>query len=72
MTSEYSVELPGIEPLPDQAIGSSELQVHSISFRFSPARYLRVRSRVLTASRVTPKGAKFTGSLVIDGAFQPR
>jgi hypothetical protein len=45
------VELPGIEP--DALPGNmrSELPVRSISFRFSPARYLRFRSRVLTASR---------------------
>ena len=30
---------------------SSELQVHSVSFRLSAPRYLRFRSRVLTASR---------------------
>jgi hypothetical protein len=42
------VELPGIEP--DGLPGNmpSELPVHSVSFRFSPARYLRIRFRVLT------------------------
>ena len=50
----------------------SELSVRSIAVPFSSARYLRFCLRVLTASRVTPKGANFTGSLVIDGAFQPR
>ena len=50
MTSEYSVELAGIEPAARPGNMSSELQVHSISFRFSPARYLRFRSRVLTPS----------------------
>jgi hypothetical protein len=45
------LELPGIEP--DALPGNmpSELQFRSVSFRFSPARYLRFRSRVLTASR---------------------
>src|SRR5882757_5282439 len=45
------VELPGIEPacLPGNLL--AERQFHSASFRFSPARYLRLRSRVLTASR---------------------
>ena len=50
-TSMFSVELPGIET--DALPGNmpSELPVRSISFRFSPARYLRFRSRVLMASR---------------------
>ena len=45
------VELPGIEPasLPGQM--PSELLFRYVSFRFSPARYLWFRSRVLTASR---------------------
>ena len=51
MTSEYLVELPGIEPDALRGIMHSELPVRSISFRFSPVRYLRLRSRVLTASR---------------------
>jgi hypothetical protein len=51
LTSAFSVELPGIEPdaLPGNML--PELPVRSVSVRFSPALYLRVRSRVLTASR---------------------
>lgn len=51
MTCCFSVELPGIET--DALPGNmpSELQVHSVSFQFSPARYLRFHSQVLTASR---------------------
>jgi hypothetical protein len=51
LTSTFSVELPGIEPelLPGKM--PSDLPVRSVSFRFSPARYLWFRSRVLTASR---------------------
>jgi len=47
-----SVGLPGIEPAALQGIMPSDLQVHSVSVRFSPARYLRFCSRVLTASSV--------------------
>ena len=45
------VELPGIQTdsLPGEML--SELQFHYVSVRFSPARYLRSGSRVLTASR---------------------
>jgi hypothetical protein len=52
LTSGFSVELPGIEPdaLPGKT--AADLQFHSVSFRFSPAHYLRIRFRVLTASRV--------------------
>jgi len=46
------VELRGFEPLPLSAEIPFDLQVRSGSFRFIPARYLRFRSRVLTASRV--------------------
>ena len=46
------VELPGIEPELLPGIMPSELLFRYVSFRFSPARYLRFRSRVLTASRV--------------------
>jgi hypothetical protein len=51
MTCCFSVELPGIET--DALPGNmrSELPVRFVSFRFGPARYLRFRSRVLTASR---------------------
>jgi hypothetical protein len=46
------VELPGIEPelLPGKM--HSGLLFRYVSFPFSPARYLRFRFRVLTASRV--------------------
>ena len=48
-TRPFFVELPGIET--DALLGKmpSELRFRSIPFRFSPARYLRVHSRVLTA-----------------------
>jgi hypothetical protein len=47
----FVVELPGIEP--DALPGNmpSELLFRYVSVRYSPARYLRFRSRVLTASR---------------------
>jgi hypothetical protein len=45
------VELRGFEPLLLPVEIPFDLQVHSVSFRFSPARYLRFRSRVLTASK---------------------
>ena len=49
----FSVELPGIEP--ELLLGKihSELLFRSVWFRFSPARYLRFRFRVLTASMLT-------------------
>ena len=46
------VELPGIEPVSLPGNMPSELQIRSVSVRFSPTRYLRFRSRVLTPSRV--------------------
>ena len=48
---ELRVELRGFEPPGSTAEMRSELQVRSVSFQFSPARYLRFRFRVLTASR---------------------
>ena len=45
------VELPGIEPELLPGSMPSELQFRYVTIRFSPARYLRFRSRVLTASR---------------------
>jgi hypothetical protein len=51
LASYFSVELPGIEPelLPGKM--HSELLFRYVSFPFSPARYLRLCFRVLTASR---------------------
>ena len=46
------VELPGIEPESLPGVLHSELRFRYISFQFSPIRYLRFCSRVLTASRV--------------------
>jgi hypothetical protein len=51
LTCYFVVELPGIEPASLPGNLPSELQVRSVSVRFIPARYLRFRSRVLTASR---------------------
>ena len=45
-----TAELPGIEPTSLPGTMPSELPVRSVSVRFSLARYLRSRSRVLTAS----------------------
>jgi len=45
------VELRRLEPLSLPAEIHSDLQVHFVSFLLEPARYLRFRSRVLTASR---------------------
>src|SRR5271166_3065048 len=60
--SSHTVGEGGLEPLSLPAETPSDLQVHSVSFRFSPARYLRFCFRVLTASRVginysSPSGA---------------
>ena len=52
LTWAFSVELPGIEPVSLPGNMPSELQIRSVSVRFSPTRYLRFRSRVLTPSRV--------------------
>jgi hypothetical protein len=51
LTSTFSVELPGIEPAALPGLLPSELPVRYVSFPFSPARSLRFRSQVLTASR---------------------
>jgi hypothetical protein len=48
----FLVELPGIEPDALPELLPSELPVRYVSFRFSSARYVRFRSRVMTASRV--------------------
>jgi hypothetical protein len=53
------VELPGIEPDALPGLLPSELLFRYISFQFSPARYLRLRSRVLTASRAVDRGLDF-------------
>lgn len=47
----FPVELPGIESACLPGDLPSERQFRSVSFRFSPAHYLRFRSRVLTASK---------------------
>ena len=49
----FLVELPGIEPELRPGKMHSELLFRSVWFRFSPARYLRFRYRVLTASMLT-------------------
>src|ERR1700751_471558 len=46
-----NVELRGFEPLPRPAEIRADLYGRSVSVQFSPARYLRFRSRHLTASR---------------------
>jgi hypothetical protein len=43
LTSIFSVELPGIEPVVLPGLMPSELEFHYVSFRFSPVRYLRFR-----------------------------
>jgi hypothetical protein len=45
------VELPGIEPEALPALLPSELPVRYVSVHFGTARYLRIRFRLLTASR---------------------
>jgi hypothetical protein len=62
LTSVFPVELPGIEPDALPGLLACELRFRYVSFQFSPARYLRFPSRVLTASRVgvsnsSPSGA---------------
>ncbi len=53
LTCTFLVEQPGIEPASLPGNMPSELQLRFISFQFSPGRYQRFRSRVLTASRVS-------------------
>jgi hypothetical protein len=48
-----SVELPGIETEALPVVLGFELLFRSVRFRFSPARYLRFRFRVFTASMLT-------------------
>jgi len=50
LTSVLFVELPGIEPDALPGLLPYELRFRSVSVPFSPVRYLRFRSRVLTAS----------------------
>jgi hypothetical protein len=51
LTSIFFVELPGIEPDALPGLLLPEMPFRYVSFPFSPVRYLRFRSRVLTASR---------------------
>ena len=59
--SHFPVELRvgegGLEPLPQPGKTPIYLQVYYVSFRFSPARYLRFCFRVLTASRARRGGS---------------
>jgi hypothetical protein len=48
---DFMVELRRFAPQLLPAEIPLDLQIRSVSFRFVPARYLRFRSRVLTASR---------------------
>jgi hypothetical protein len=43
LTSTFSVELPGIEPDALPGLLPLQLPFRSVSFRFSPVRYLRLR-----------------------------
>ena len=61
LTSIFSVELPGIEPVALPGLLPAELQFHSASFRFSPARHLSFHSRGLTASRAVGWGLVWLG-----------
>ncbi len=54
-----SVELPGIEPDALPGLLPPELGFGCVSFQFSSTRYLRFRSRVLTASRASAWGRAF-------------
>jgi hypothetical protein len=60
--AEVAVELPGIEPELLQGKMHSELLFRSVWFRFSPARYLPFRFRVLTASMLTTYCPDSSGS----------
>jgi hypothetical protein len=51
LTSYFFVELPGIEPAAPSGLLASEQQFRSVSLRFVPAGYLRLRSQALTALR---------------------
>jgi len=53
-------QLRELEPQPLPAEMPSEPRVHSVAFRFNPARYLRFCSRVLTASRAAIRWRAFT------------
>jgi hypothetical protein len=62
LTSFFSVELLGIEPASLTGLLPSELPVRYVSLWSSTARYLRFRSRVLTASRPDSTGRGETKS----------
>jgi hypothetical protein len=51
LTSTFLVELPGIEPAALPGLLPSDLAFRYVPFQFIPVRYLRLRFRVLTASR---------------------
>ena len=53
------MELPIIEPASLPSLLPSELLFRYVSFRFVTVRYLRLRSRVLTASRAVDRGLDF-------------
>jgi hypothetical protein len=61
LTSAFSVELPGLETdaLPGKM--HSGLLFRYVSFPFSPARYLRFRFRISTASRVVLRELSMSG-----------
>ena len=65
------MELPGIEPdgLPGNT--PSELPVHFVSFRFSPARCLRIRFRVLTTSRAVTDSINRLSARIGSSAASP-
>jgi hypothetical protein len=52
--SIFSVELPGIEPVALPELLLAELPVRPDSVQFSTTRYLRFRSRALTAQEHQP------------------
>ena len=65
------VELRGFEPLPLAAEMPYDLQVRSVSFQFSPARYLRFCFRVLTASRALIRELGMSAPTKIAARHQP-
>jgi hypothetical protein len=67
LANAFSVELPGIEPDSLPGHMPSELPVRSVLVRFSSVRYLRFRSRVLTASSAVTYRRELLASYVPGG-----
>ena len=72
LISIFPVELPGIEPADLPGNMRPDLPVRSVSLRFSTCHYLRIRFRVLTASRAVGwiwRGLEVTYALAVIAMF---